>query len=118
MRFENNIPADCEKAMKELKRLKVYNLMAWDYEQTFADVWYLALHEVDMYAEGEYGQGPGFNESDPQAMNIRSARSADKWLLKYKDIAHKYSDPVYYEDNDNPFGYPHSIALNYKGQIR
>lgn len=96
--FWENIPQDCEKAIKELKKLKVFNLCGFDYEETFTDVWWLVLHEVDLYVEGEYGQGEGFIESDPTAMNIRSARSADKWLIKWWDLANKYSFKEYYSE--------------------
>ena len=91
--FWKAVPADCKKAIKELEKLKVYNLCGWDYEETFADVWWLVLHEVDMYAEGEYGQGEGFCESDPAYMNRRSAKAADKWLCRWYELAWMYSLP-------------------------
>lgn len=102
--FWENIPKDCKKAISELKRIKVFKIAAWDYEETFTDVWWLILHEVDMYAEGEYGQGKNFIESSPDAMNLRSAKTADKWLIKWKDLAAKYAEDA-------------NVFTNYKGQV-
>ena len=94
--FWKNIPEDCEKAIKELKRLKVFNLCAWDYDETFADVWCLVLHEVDMYEEGEFCREASrsiFGEGDPQAMNLKQAQTADRWLVRWEELAWKYSLP-------------------------
>jgi hypothetical protein len=87
--FWENIPIDCVKAIAELKRLKVYKLCAWDYEETFSDVWWLVLHEVDMYAEGEFVREASrsyFHTGDPEAMNLKQAQRADSWLLKWKHL--------------------------------
>jgi hypothetical protein len=91
--FWEHIPEDCEKAIKELRRLKVFNLCAWDYEQTFADVWWLVLHEVDMYVEGEYCREASrsvWGEGDPDAMNRTQAQRADAWLIRWNDLFNKY----------------------------
>jgi hypothetical protein len=99
--FWENIPIDCVKAIAELKRLKVYKLCAWDYEETFSDVWWLVLHEVDMYAEGEFVREASrsyFHTGDPEAMNLKQAQRADSWLLKWKHLFEKYTNPVYYSD--------------------
>lgn len=96
--FWSSIPADCEKAVAELKRMKVFRLCGWDYEETFADVWWLVLHEVDLYAEGEYGQESGFIESDPAYLNKRSAKAADNWLVRWWELANKYSQPAALSD--------------------
>ena len=94
--FWDNIPQDCEKAIRELKRLKVDSLIARDFEETFADVWWLVLHEVDLYAEGEYCQEVSRCDwADPTAMNIRHAKSADKWLVKWLPLFNKYKSEEY-----------------------
>lgn len=93
--FWGNIPEDCVKAIKELKRLKVYNLIGIDHEETFADVWWLVLHEVDLYEEGEFCQEASrCNWADPSAMNIRSAKAADRWLVRWLPLFNKYADPA------------------------
>ena len=99
--FWKNIPEDCVKAIKELERLKVCRLIATDYEETFADVWWLVLHEVDMYAEGEFCQEASrciWGEGDQQAMNIRNAEAADRWLVKWLPLFNKYKDRKYHTD--------------------
>lgn len=101
--FWNAIPDDCKKAISELKRLKVYGLLALDYEETFADVYWLVLHEVDLYEEGEFCREASrsvFGEGDPQAMNLKQAKAADKWLIKYLDLYNKYKADEYY----SPYG--------------
>lgn len=92
--FWKNIPDDCKKAIKELNRLKVVRLLATDYEETFADVWWLVLHEVDLYEEGEFCREASrsiFGEGDPEAMNLKQAQAADRWLVRWNDLATKYS---------------------------
>jgi len=99
--FWSNIPEDCKKAISELKRLKVFKLCAWDYEETFADVWWLVLHEVDMYEEGEFCKEASrstYGEGDPQAMDIRQAKKADAWLIRWNVLAYKYSQPEMLSD--------------------
>lgn len=97
--FWNNIPEDCKLAIYELKRLKVYRLIATDYEETFSDVWWLVLHEVDLYAEGEFCQEPSRCAwADPEAMNIYNAKSADRWLIKWLPLFNKYTDRKYYSE--------------------
>lgn len=94
--FWVNIPDDCKKAISELKRLKVFRCCAFDYEETFADVWWLVLHEVDMYAEGEFCREASrsiFCEGEPNAMNLKQAQAADRWLCRWWELAHKYSQP-------------------------
>lgn len=116
--FWKNIPEDCAKAVKELKHLKVFNLCAWDYEETFTDVWWLVLHEVDLYAEGEYGQGEGFIESDPAYLNSRSAKAADKWLVRWWGLAYKYSTPGNFtEEHDKYIGWFGDGISYYDGQV-
>jgi hypothetical protein len=90
--FWSNIPDDCKKAISELKRLKVHKIAGYDYEDTFADVWWLILHEVDMYAEGEYGSDGDFNVTDSAFMNKTQAKRADQWLIKYVDLFNKYKN--------------------------
>lgn len=99
--FWRSIPEDCRKAMSELQRLKVYKLCGWDYEETFADVWWLVLHEVDMYNEGEFcreASRSNFGEGDPDAMNLQQAKKADAWLIRWWELAHKYSMPEMLSD--------------------
>ena len=99
--FWLSIPEDCVKAIKELKRLKVFGLCAWDYEETFADVWWLVLHEVDMYEEGEFCREASrsvWGEGDPEAMNLQQAKRADAWLIRWNVLANKYSQPEMLSD--------------------
>ena len=95
MSFWDDIPDDCEKAIKELKRLKVHKLCAYDCEETFADVWWTVLHEVDMYAEGEYCKEASrsyYGTGEPNAMNLAQARKADAWLIKWNPLFNKYKN--------------------------
>ena len=96
--FWKNIPADCEKAIKELRRLKVFGCMAFDYETTFADVWWLALHEVDLWVEGEFGQ-EAWHE-DIGGMNRQQAKRADEWLIRWLPLFNKYKTPNYCGDDE------------------
>ena len=96
--FWNNIPDDCKKAISELKRMKVFKLCGWDYEETFADVWWLVLHEVDMYDEGEFcfEANRSYNhESEPDAMNHKQAKRADEWLIRWLPLFNKYKQDQY-----------------------
>lgn len=97
--FWRNIPEDCVKAINELKRLKVYGLLALDYEETFSDVWWLVLHEVDLYEEGEFCQEASRCDwADLSAMNIRNAQSADRWLVKWLPLFNKYKGKKYHTE--------------------
>lgn len=114
--FWDNIPDDCKKAISELKRMKVFKCAGFDYEETFADVWWLILHEVDMYEEGEFCfEGPS---GDPGAMNHKQAKRADEWLIKYLYLFNKYKQDKYVSE------YWHKVHMgwnegdyNYEGQI-
>ena len=90
--FWENIPDDCKKAISELQRLKVNNLCAWDHEENFGDVWWLVLHEVDLYAEGEFCKevSRAGSMADPSAMSLAQAQRADRWLVKWNDLFNKY----------------------------
>ena len=117
--FWNNIPEDCKKAINELKRLKVYGLLALDYEETFCDVWWLTLHEVDLYEEGEFCREAGrsaFGEGDPEAMNLKQAQAADRWLVRWNDLFNKYADPKYYSEYYHKVHTPMS-EYHYGGQL-
>ena len=99
--FWTNIPEDCKKAIRELRRLKVFGLCAWDYEETFADVWWLVLHEVDMYEEGEFCKEASrsiWHVVEPDAMDIRQAQRADRWLVKWLDLFNKYKAKEWHTD--------------------
>ena len=89
--FWSRIPDDCKKAISELKRLKVHRLAGYDYEDSFADVWWLILHEVDMWDEGEYRMEVDAVYSDPSYMNRKQANTARKWLVKWEDLFIKYA---------------------------
>ena len=117
--FWDNIPTDCKKAITELKRMRVYKLMALDYEETFADIWWLVLHEVDMYNEGEFCREASrciFGTGDPQAMNLKQAQAADKWLIRWLPLFNKYKQEQYlseywhmihgvgFREGDYPYG--------------
>lgn len=84
--WEKNIPEDCKKAIGELRRLKVYRLAAVDdCVDSFADEWWMVLHEVDLYVEGEFTEEDG-------GMNKAQAKRADKWLVDHLDLFNKYKD--------------------------
>ncbi len=93
--FWDNIPDDCKKPIAELKRMKVFRCCGFDYEETFADVWWLVLHEVDLYEEGEFCREASrsrFGDGDPSAMNLKQAQAADRWLVRYEELFNKYKD--------------------------
>ena len=109
--FWTHIPDDCKKAISELRRMKVNNLLARDMEETFADVWWLVLHEVDMYAEGEFCREASrsyYGEGEPNAMNMKQAQAADRWLVRWNELAIKYSLPgnftEYHDKHISNFG--------------
>lgn len=92
--FEKRIPEDCKQAIKELKRLRVYNLAALDdCIKSFADVWWMVLHEIDMYVEGEYTTEDG-------GLTLKQARRADAWLIKNVSLFNKYRDPEEYGSDE------------------
>lgn len=97
--FWSSIPEDCKKAIKELQRLKVDRLAAYDVERTFADVWWAILHEVDLYAEGEY-RAEDSPEEAQYMLNLRSAQAADRWLVKYLYLFNKYKTPDFCGSNN------------------
>ena len=121
--FWKDIPADCQQAIKELKKMKVFRLCAFDYEETFADVWWLVLHEVDMYVEGEFCKEASrsiyIDGGDPEAMDIRQAKTADSWLCRWNSLAQKYSLPgnftQYHDECIGSFG--EDGVGNYGGQL-
>ena len=93
--FWDDIPEDCQKAIKELYRLKVFTCCAWDHEENFADVWWLVLHEVDMYAEGEFCKEARRSRDgigEPDAMSLAQAKRADAWLIRWLDLFNEYKD--------------------------
>lgn len=120
--FWSNIPDDCRKAIGELKRLKVFKLLGLDYEETFSDVWWLVLHEVDMYEEGEFCREASrdyYGVGDPSAMNLSQAKKADAWLVRWLDLFNKYKEDKYHSD------YWHKVHCgwnegyyDYGGQVR
>ena len=105
--FWNNIPDDCKKAISELKRLKVHDLCGWDWEENFGDDWWLVLHEVDLYVEGEFCRevSRAGSMADPTAMNLQQAKRADKWLVKYNDLFNKYRTVGEGRFSENEFHY-------------
>lgn len=109
--FWEEIPEDCKKAINELKRLKVHRLAGYDHERTFADVWWCILHEVDLYADGEYRAedfiADGYPEEAKYSMNFKQAQRADAWLIRWCKLFDKYKDAEEFGKND----------FNYTGQI-
>jgi len=93
--FWDNIPEDCTKAITELKRMKVFGCCAWDFEEDFSDVWWLVLHEVDMFVEGEFTAKDG-------GMTKAQAKRADDWLIRYLPLFNKYkrTKPERFDDAD------------------
>lgn len=109
--FWEEIPQDCKKAIGELKRLKAHKLAGYDHERTFADVWWCILHEVDLYADGEYCSedmiAEGFPEEAKYCMNRKQAQRADEWLIRWCYLFDKYKDTE--EFGETPFGYTGQI---------
>ena len=99
--FWDAIPGDCKKAISELKRMKVYGCCAWDFEEDFSDVWWLVLHEVDMWVEGEFGVEAWHIDSSG-GMNRAQAKRADDWLIRYLPLFNKYkkTKPGRFDDAD------------------
>ena len=88
--FEKQIPDDCKEAIKELKRLRIYRLAALDdCIESFADVWWMVLHELDRYVEDEYPTCDG-------GLTHKQAERADAWLIKHVGLFNKYRDPGEY----------------------
>ena len=102
--FWANIPADCKKAINELKRMKVNRLAGYDHERNFADVWWCILHEVDLYADGEYRAedfiADGYPEEAKYSLNLKQAQTADKWLVRWVHLFNKYKTPEYCGNED------------------
>lgn len=103
--FWDDIPADCTKAISELKRMKVFGCCAWDFEDDFSDVWWLVLHEVDMWVEGEFGM-EAWHVDSGCGMNRAQAKRADAWLIRYLPLYNKYrrSKPEYEDAEDFYYG--------------
>jgi hypothetical protein len=74
------IQEDCEKALKELYRLKVCSIRNDDQENDFSDVWFHIQHECDLYEE----------EEDTE-LKAGTYNSAKKWLDKYEHLYQKYN---------------------------
>lgn len=82
------------KAVKELRRLKVFRLMSDDDCQygSFDDVWYSCAHETDIYHD--YALAPGQSQYDydhdyfggTDGMKIGTYRSAMAWMDKYEHL--------------------------------
>lgn len=60
--FQKELPADCEKAIRELIKLKVYIVMDDDRIENFSDVWWKVQHECDMYEELKKKYGKDWEE--------------------------------------------------------
>lgn len=102
--FWENIPDDCKKAINELKRLKAHRLAGYDNEETFADVWWCILHEVDLYADGEFRAedyiAEGYPEEAKFSLNLKQAQIADRWLCRWVHLFNKYKTEDYCGDKD------------------
>ena len=66
-----------EKALKELKRLKVYRILSHDplSDKTFSDIYFKVLHETDIHEEEEGSE-----------LTRQSYKSAKNWLNKYHHL--------------------------------
>ena len=80
--FSKELPDDCEKAINELKKLKVYREMNDDVIDNFADVWFRVQLECDLFEWGE----------DTNVLTKRSYDGAMRWLNKWKKLYDKYED--------------------------
>ena len=81
--------------------------MALDHEETFADVWWLVLHEVDMFVEGEFTANNG-------GMTKQQALRADIWLIRWLPLFDKYKSSERY--NEAKFSY--SGQVEWRSQWR
>lgn len=79
--FRTELPQECDKAIKELKRLKVYRIMNDDMIENFADVWFRVQTECDLF---EYG--------DNEDMTEQNYNASIKWLNRWEDLYDKYED--------------------------
>ena len=66
--FQKELPADCEKAIRELIN--------------FSDVWWKVQHECDMYEE----------KQDSNELTYQSYVGAKNWLSKWEKLYIKYND--------------------------
>ncbi len=106
--FWDEIPEDCKKAISELRRMKVYSCCAWDFEEDFSDVWWLVLHEIDMYVEGEFGIETWHN--DIGGMNKAQAKRADQWLIRHLHLYNKYASQKSEYNKDYSFQYDGQVT--------
>lgn len=77
--FQKELPADCEKAIRELIKLKVYIVMDDDRIENFSDVWWKVQHECDMYEEKQDSNELTYYES---RISLRSNRSNGRTLAE------------------------------------
>ena len=80
--FQKELPADCENAIRELIKLKVYIVMDDDRIENFSDVWWKVQHECDMYEE----------KQDSNELTYQSYVGAKNWLSKWEKLYIKYND--------------------------
>ena len=67
---------DQEKAINKGKRLKAFKLRNDDTENSFDDIWFHVLHEVDLFEEGE----------DTAVINKSQAIAAKRWLRETQSL--------------------------------
>lgn len=79
--FNKELPKECETAIKELKKLKVYRIMNDDYIENFSDVWWRVQYECDMYEEGE----------DSNELSYQNYIGATNWLNRWERLYRKYN---------------------------
>lgn len=93
--FWSAIPEDCQKAISELKRLKVFGCCGFDFEEDFSDVWWLVLREVDLYVDDMFRIEEG-------GLTKKQAQKAEEWLIMYLPLFNKYKNikPGRYNDAD------------------
>lgn len=85
-----------DKAVSELLRLKVHELMTDDegfysYSGTFSDVWFACAHETDTFES--YVLGPNGSMEDyrrymghEKGLNRMTYQSAIRWLARYEHL--------------------------------
>ena len=81
--FWKSIPDDCRKAISELKRLKVFEMIWDDPYETFADVWDAVDHEWTLWDEGEFPASDG-------GMTKKEADAAMSWMERWQELKEKY----------------------------
>ena len=90
MKNEEIVTVQQNIGIKKLNKLKVSDLMIQDgfynneYKSLFDSLWWSALHELDMYTEGQDTE-----------MTKRIATSTKKWLKEHQNLTIEFQDVTF-----------------------